>query len=134
MEDQKRHEVAEELEERKEIVKNFILQQTSRMSEQIAILFEVEGVDYDFEAVFGHILEDLETEQDPDFYLLILVRYLYYTDKYDDLILPAVRKIPLWVTTGERLVCFVLVVVLYFLNCSLESILVGEPYDHVHVI
>ncbi len=47
------------------------------------------------------ILLDILTDKDADFYLIHLVRILLFTSEYDELILPVIEKLPMFLQEGE---------------------------------
>eukprot|EP00924_Labyrinthula_sp_SR-Ha-C_P001106 snap_masked-scaffold_7-processed-gene-13.37-mRNA-1 protein AED:1.00 eAED:1.00 QI:0/-1/0/0/-1/1/1/0/734 len=53
--------------------------------------------------ILDRILSEIPAEQDPDFDIVKLVRLMYFTDKYDNLILPVLQDIPFWLTPKEKL-------------------------------
>lgn len=52
------------------------------------------------------ILEELPKIEVADFRIVKLVRLMQYTSEFDDKILPVLRQIPFWLTSGEKLRCY----------------------------
>lgn len=63
-----------------------------------------------------------------------LLRLLQYTDEYDAIILPKLEKVPFWLTPGEAKVCLRSIQMMFHHLCVVANLLVGEPYDHVHLV
>lgn len=103
----------EQFQERQQFVKEYIVSELLPHILTLPIYAEAD-VDFDFVGIVGPYLECMDEFQDPDFFIstfffnfcstifiVSLVRYMRYTNAHNDLILPVLESVPLWLTEKE---------------------------------